>query len=536
MALYKSFEDATRAARERLPVSRLLVEHGVAVPTRKEKFVCPICTHKTAEVHTHAGIEMFKCWHPTCASAGDSIVEAKLLGFLLNQSPKDAYWMWLKEAGIDKEDVELPPRSESPKPKAQSPKPTANRPSQSQEVTRNPDVSEVDRMAEAPDDIDLGPLAVEPVISEAVVSETEGTADGELPLLPPSETAKETPAGDLGAGESGAQTADDEVQSSKGKIQNLEAGPGDDPEAGPAASDEDPATLIKREFWESLLPEDDDILARKRGFTVDTIKRFGLRANTRDNEDRLRALEKKHGVKLMVRSGLYHYPKDRVKVGGKLKAVDLERNLEEAKPNPQFYGYGLVNLKTEEWDWTHPTIIPYTNLAGQVVDLRPHKGGIRVDWSSYNAVQRFYVARPVGMADEPGVKCALITEGEFKAMAFWQVFNWSPAKIEYAAAAMPGIQAIHNHYVADGCLRWLERVQPEQVVIVFDNEEKGNPRLPGYKPLALDRHDTAAWAMRTAKLLKREGYNVGVASLPDAWRNEKGKADWDGDLAAQLIP
>ena len=83
-------------------------------------------------------------------------------------------------------------------------------------------------------------------------------------------------------------------------------------------------------------------------------------------------------------------------------------------------------------------------------------------------------------------------------------------------------------------LRWLKAVAPERVVVAFDREEKGNPRLPSFKPDRRKRYDSQIWARHLAQALIREGYNAVVAVLPVEWQDAKGKADFDGRLAARI--
>ncbi len=49
-----------------------------------------------------------------------------------------------------------------------------------------------------------------------------------------------------------------------------------------------------------------------------------------------------------------------------------------------------------------------------------------------------------------------------------------------------------------------------------------------------DRFEAEAWARVGAARLIKEGYQAQVAHLPDEWRNEQGKVDWDSALAALL--
>lgn len=492
MPAYQSLEDAIRAARVRLPVSALLSHRGFQAGP--QKFRCPFCESKSAEVKPFNGVERFKCWHSPCAADGKSLDEIGILELLVNQPRRDTLWMWLKEAGIPREEVGYPRQSQPV-------------------VTARPHKSEPQPESDPQPEAESAAEVVE------ITSKCEPTPDSTV----------STP----------VQTAPEQ---SEIITEQCVSAPVEIADESEHAQDEDAATLIKREFWTLLMVtgDDEDKLFRKRGLVWEPINAFGIKSSLRHNEEILKWLAAKHGIPKMVRAGLYHYPKHRVRRGSEMEAVELESSLEEARPNQQFCGWGIANQRQQEWDWTFPPIIPYTNMNGDVVDLRPHKGGIRVDWSSYNAAQRFYVARRIGKRDEPsGAKVAMITEGEFKAIAFYQTLNWTSFSPpyptpRYLAAAMPGIQAAHNHYVFDACVRWLERVAPEKVIVVFDNENKSDPKLPGYKPFEADRYEAEVWAIRTAQLLKREGFAASLSRLPDSWRNENGKADWDGYLASIL--
>ena len=81
---------------------------------------------------------------------------------------------------------------------------------------------------------------------------------------------------------------------------------------------------------------------------------------------------------------------------------------------------------------------------------------------------------------------------------------------------------------------WLEEIAVPQVVIAYDNEDKSNPKLPGYQEDKWKRFDAQIWARYLAARLLKEGYDGKVCVLPDEWRDELGKADWDGQLARML--
>jgi hypothetical protein len=71
------------------------------------------------------------------------------------------------------------------------------------------------------------------------------------------------------------------------------------------------------------------------------------------------------------------------------------------------------------------------------------------------------------------------------------------------------------------------------MVVAFDNEEKEDPKLESFKADWRKRHDAVIWARYLATALATKLRVQGqVCVLPKGWRNEKGKADWDGALAA----
>ena len=69
----------------------------------------------------------------------------------------------------------------------------------------------------------------------------------------------------------------------------------------------------------------------------------------------------------------------------------------------------------------------------------------------------------------------------------------------------------------------------------YDSENKADENLPGYQREKHRRYDAHIWARYLARQLSKQGYEGKVRVLPDEWRDESGKADWDGHLAALLI-
>ena len=301
-----------------------------------------------------------------------------------------------------------------------------------------------------------------------------------------------------------------------------------------------PAVAALRWFYTRLHLDirDADKLFRQRGLHRQTVEALGYRSNVKANKDLLLEMEKHFPMLVLMDSGLWQ---------------QSDRPTDPPKPSAQYYGMALREKRDEKtgkkvrdkngepvvdfiWDELGPILIPYFDADGELVHLRPHKGMMR------GRMPRFYVARPsaewckanpnhrdgaVGAAALPGItmakplfsdieewlenlqaQYALITEGEFKAGALWQTLNGQEQTLEYP--------------------------QVRQVIIGYDNEDKGNPDMPGYQEEDWKRFDAEVWARYLARQVSKEGYEGKVAHLPDAWRDAKGKADWDGRLAQRL--
>jgi hypothetical protein len=199
-----------------------------------------------------------------------------------------------------------------------------------------------------------------------------------------------------------------------------------------------------------------------------------------------------------------------------------------ARPEPQLCGWGNTGKKDEKgdliWGWVHPVLIPYLDSDGEVIAIRPHKGNVA------GQPPRLYVARYLKGCELPQRKHpahCVVTEGEFKSCALRWAFQGG-----VGVAALPGISQAKNYRVMEELKGWLlHHCRPEKIVVAFDNEEKGDPRLPGFKADERKRYDAEIWASYLAIVLQRT-FGIGaVARLPDEWRDANGKADWDGKLA-----
>lgn len=168
-------------------------------------------------------------------------------------------------------------------------------------------------------------------------------------------------------------------------------------------------------------------------------------------------------------------------------------------------------------------IIPYFDADGHCTLLRPHK------FNPKGVSLQVYFTRP---KYDPS-KITILTEGEFKAAA--------AESFSYQAAGLPGISSFvgtKGDDKTEGPTKFAQLCESlkdrgiSNVCIVFDNEDKSNPELPGYKSDPGKRYDPQFYAYRIAKQLNDvEGFSATIGWIPDKWRDQQGKADIDGMLA-----
>jgi hypothetical protein len=129
------------------------------------------------------------------------------------------------------------------------------------------------------------------------------------------------------------------------------------------------------------------------------------------------------------------------------------------------------------------------------------------------------------LATQP--KRVVIVEGEFGAAAL--------IARDIAALAVPGVSSfIGNRY--EDLLGVLRRAGVIEVVVSFDSENKIDERLPSgesnerYKTDVNKRYDVQRCAIILARRLSGDGISATIATLPESWRDDSGKADIDGAL------
>jgi hypothetical protein len=456
-------EASLREAKARHPLARVLEQRGI--PAHKKNFPCPFCGAKSAGLFTADGAQLFKCFHDDCLTERKALDE---IGFIMQASGlsrKEAFTVYLKEAGVWKERMRL-----------KDAKPTL----------RPPD-------------------------STSVVGDVASDA--------PSRTSNTPP---LAASSSDIPTAGG--QSDRSCRSNRPP--------GTIQSEEAPGLAVLKAFYDqiTLTDEDRQKLYIRRGIVHP--ERLGFRSSQESNRAILEKLADDFDVDDLMKSGLW-------KTSPESKA---------RKPNSQFFGVGILRKMREGekpgsnewadedgnlWGWCQPILIPYFDEFGHLVKLRPHKGGAK-GATTAGAVHP-YVPRDAASAKRSDgalnerFHTVWITEGEFKAAVLWQALGAGSATIKPdGVVCLPGISFGKHYDLRQELDGWLRRVGCGRVLVAFDNEEKGDPKLPGYKADWAKRFDAAIWARVLAMdLADRLRLHTQICTIPSVWRSA-GKADFDG--------
>jgi hypothetical protein len=145
------------------------------------------------------------------------------------------------------------------------------------------------------------------------------------------------------------------------------------------------------------------------------------------------------------------------------------------------------------WGWCEPILIPYFDENLKLIGLRPHKGMGRS--GTLTGTPQLYIPRGLSPPTETGrlperFSRVIGTEGEFKAGMVWQAMgegmnraSFLPEKLAsglevFGVAALPGIWFGKNYEIRELLDDWLRRVKCRQFIVVYDNEEKGDPKYP----------------------------------------------------------
>jgi hypothetical protein len=500
MSTREEFRQRIEDAKARLPMREFMRRHGLGPKGDNwGTMECPVCRK------AHAGIfkakhgrrdELFKCFHSGCSTGGKALDQIGLLSATSSMTTWEAAVALMKETGAWK--------------------------------GRNCGPSVLTGRNQTKEK--------EPDMKNMITVRAE-KADGETP--------------GTGAGSSGGSISD----------QN----PGEIAITGDAGKDGAPRVGALQWFLDhtSLSDEDAEKLWEKRGLLRQTCRLAGLRSSLKSNQDLLRGMlarkledgtdevgPGKYSLEELKEWDLWVNEKRFVLADGHREISDGDGTGAEGTegtagkqgggisgtgaggfvPNKLLFGFGIFGKtrgrdgkKRIEWGWPHPVLIPYFDERGDVVAIRPHKGG------NEGSAPRLYVVRPCRELKKEwlsgeAVSKLVITEGEFKALAVWQGLGGSAA-----VSALPGVTMAR---VLEGEVEdWISAVAPEgNVVIAYDNEEKGDEKLPGFVKDPAKRFDADIWAWFLCKVLKDKSFHPRVAALPDEWRDEKGKSDWDGAL------
>ncbi|MCC7374282.1 MAG: hypothetical protein IT581_06485 [Verrucomicrobiales bacterium] len=498
---------------------------------RWSSFKCPFCGKKSASVFKgrEGSMELFQCKHDDCVTGRQAFNPVGYVGFkfgISDKSPKKgvaspAYQRLLQIAGLwddaprKSEKTQRVPKATTPEPVAPLQVPVPERwlkrgqEAPASEPEPNPDdaipTDIADQGEEAAPAPSQEPPATIPPVGETNEAPSETTPANSA--TPPPNPEPEQALFDQDAADEGGDDA----------VQILS----------------DPALDALRWFWEStgFDEADREAIWKKRGLTADTCAAFGLRSNRGSNLKLLHEAGSKFGISACVAAGLWEGG-----VGGEDQWLsDGAPRTNKAEPSKFFYGYGPAgerrNAKGEKeriYDWNNPILIPY-----------------------------FDFRRDESKAKSPA---AVVTEGEFKAMALYQVLDGRPVRPDpkllvairphkhwakgaqawffmgpgggpMAVGAMPGItfckregETWRVRYLLD---TWIEALGIRDVVVAYDNQDRSDKAIA-------KRFDAVVYALWLAKDLCRQGVRGRWAQIPDSERDAEGKADWDGVLAAKL--
>lgn len=458
---------------------------------------CPFCADTSENLSIHVGKRVFKCW--LCEEKGDVFA-------FLRKKTGQSFGEVVKSVAND---LGIPIEYETEY------RPPAAKAAATSEYLGSAD-EEAERMAALEKVADAEPEAFTP-------------PDGSESAPPPPESPQ--PAEPVAEVTKSAETKE-KVMGPELVDEALNAIAAEE-EAAPSEQ----SLSALREFCDEITLTEESIQLhwQKRGLKRETLIDFGIKSGSRGYVDIILRLGNKYPSHAMINCGL-----------------KIQREGEGVRPSPKFYGYGIAGKKPKaerrgkddkfNYGWVYPPLIPYLGEDRKIYFLRPHKDQVA------GTTNRFYIPRvlprlKIGDSKDPATlhvadeeetfHQAVITEGELKSLALQQVVG-DPGlgDSRWAVAALPGITNAKPMF--SDIIDWLDSIEAKSVVVVYDNEEKGNPKFPGYVENDWERHDAEGWARYLAIQLQKEGFTASVGHLPNEWRDDKGKADWDGALVKLL--
>jgi hypothetical protein len=268
--------------------------------------------------------------------------------------------------------------------------------------------------------------------------------------------------------------------------------------------------------------------------------------------------------------------------------------VEGAAPSRHYFGFGSIQRIKLHYEWGTPE--RKREVASLRRDLEPRyaKCAPLNFWeqekhlvlSGFNRqpIIPYFDWQPAAADGEEVYDLVYVCEGELKAIALWAVYAEDPVRLAQSTPPLGSLVGLrpHKHWgkgsnarlfqtrAGGGIRRWrgrnwrvgvvslpgiqyakkasgtwmvaheldefLRLTKASALKTVFDNEDKGNPDLPGYHPDVEARFDAVMYALVQARRIGRMDLGGAVegwfAMLPDEIRDAKGKADWDGVLAA----
>ncbi len=270
------------------------------------------------------------------------------------------------------------------------------------------------------------------------------------------------------------------------------------------------------EFWAVMKLTDTHRkeLKVKRGSNDAWIDALGFKTARQANKEALEPLLKKFPEKELLKSGL----------------AQRDNYTRELRVAGMLCG-DLWDEKEKRGYYDEIIIIPYIDAVGRIIGLRPHKRGLTTRDYRKEEVSEFYnkthdnlriIYGECFLNDRPKEfeHTALICEGEFKGVAarMCGIPSIGFQGIQYFDQNKESAQAIRD------TVELLKRQKVREVIIAFDNESKAD------KPFA-ERFEAEVWARFTAMVLEDHGFKALFGVLPESWRDDSGKADWDGRLA-----
>jgi hypothetical protein len=549
-------EASLREARGRLPLKRVMEQRGVgATDGRWKSFRCPFCQKKgKASVYEKDGQELFRCFSISCPSraGGEAMDEVGMIAYTGNLSRKEAFVCFLKEAGVWKERATLksaksPAAAPEPKPMdglergdaaiASNDFPSAE--------SRSPhgQPEKVDDQAGSPVD-HFSDSATQDVQVNGAADADGGTsfpATYEASILQGSNPVEKTmdhsdPARPHASPDAPTKTSD--------PLQ------GDEGEAAGKSETKTPEVTgldVIARFYAALTltPEDEEALWRKRGLTSETIAALGFRSNPRSNKDILDAISAEFDREVLIDSGLWRRRGAQVGPAGQYYGAGRVRKTSDGEKVDASQLKADQQWKDEEgwiWGWTNPVLIPYIDRDGRLISLRPHKGmalsGTVAGTPHPYIPRRLRLpegnAKPDRYERHERYRTVIVTEGEFKAAALWQILGAgrTDGRQPLGVVALPGISFTRHYETREQLELFLRLSNAERVIVVFDNEDKATPGLAGYKADWQKRHDAEIHARYLATDLHNKlRLHCRVGTIPNSWRDDRGKADWDGIMA-----